>query len=122
MLSRLHFGILSISCIDFNNTLNIFGQQFLKCFGQVRVIYSSCFKFPKLITVAQQREAVAQGRSLPPIPASVYINQHGKNCNNIARFFNTYTKAILPSYYRPTGYGIARRRRGFRRDTRKIRK
>jgi hypothetical protein len=28
-------------------------------------------KFAKLNTVAQQREAVAQGRSLPPIPASV---------------------------------------------------
>jgi hypothetical protein len=32
-------------------------------------------KFPKLITEAQQREAVAQGRSLPPIPASVYLIQ-----------------------------------------------
>ncbi|MDR1478895.1 MAG: 3-phosphoshikimate 1-carboxyvinyltransferase [Planctomycetaceae bacterium] len=29
-------------------------------------------KFPKLNTQAQQREAVVQGRSLPPIPASVY--------------------------------------------------
>ncbi|MDR1480212.1 MAG: hypothetical protein LBJ00_14850 [Planctomycetaceae bacterium] len=28
-------------------------------------------KFPKLNTQAQQREAVVQGRSLPPIPASV---------------------------------------------------
>ncbi|MDR1477360.1 MAG: hypothetical protein LBJ00_00280 [Planctomycetaceae bacterium] len=28
-------------------------------------------KFPKLITQAQQREAVVQGRSLSPIPASV---------------------------------------------------
>ncbi|MDR1478054.1 MAG: hypothetical protein LBJ00_03845 [Planctomycetaceae bacterium] len=29
-------------------------------------------KFLKLNTQAQQREAVVQGRSLPPIPASVY--------------------------------------------------
>ncbi|MDR1141939.1 MAG: hypothetical protein LBL62_09625 [Planctomycetaceae bacterium] len=29
-------------------------------------------KFTKLITEAQQREAVTQGRSLPPIPATVY--------------------------------------------------
>jgi hypothetical protein len=28
-------------------------------------------KFTKLITEAQQREAVTQGRSLPPIPATV---------------------------------------------------
>jgi hypothetical protein len=30
-------------------------------------------KFTKLNTAAQQREAVVQGRSLPPIPASVYV-------------------------------------------------
>ncbi|MDR1478937.1 MAG: hypothetical protein LBJ00_08340 [Planctomycetaceae bacterium] len=30
-------------------------------------------KFPKLNTQAQQREAVVQGRCLPPIPASVYL-------------------------------------------------
>ncbi|MDR1140536.1 MAG: hypothetical protein LBL62_02510 [Planctomycetaceae bacterium] len=30
-------------------------------------------KFTKLITEAQQREAVTQGRSLPPIPATVYM-------------------------------------------------
>ncbi|MDR1140988.1 MAG: hypothetical protein LBL62_04790 [Planctomycetaceae bacterium] len=29
-------------------------------------------KFTKLITAAQQREAVTQGRSLPSIPATVY--------------------------------------------------
>jgi hypothetical protein len=29
-------------------------------------------KFLKLNTEAQQREAVVQGRSLPPIPAPVY--------------------------------------------------
>ncbi|MDR1480493.1 MAG: hypothetical protein LBJ00_16295 [Planctomycetaceae bacterium] len=30
------------------------------------VLYSSCFKFPKLDTQAQQREAVVRGRSLSP--------------------------------------------------------
>ncbi|MDR1479015.1 MAG: hypothetical protein LBJ00_08735 [Planctomycetaceae bacterium] len=34
-------------------------------------IYSSYFKFLNLNTQAQQREAVVQGRSLPPIPATV---------------------------------------------------
>jgi hypothetical protein len=31
-------------------------------------------KFTKLITEAQQRDAITQGRSLPPIPATVYIS------------------------------------------------
>ncbi|MDR1289582.1 MAG: hypothetical protein LBK06_00125 [Planctomycetaceae bacterium] len=36
-------------------------------------------KFSKLNTAAQQREAVVQGRSLPPIPASV------SHCRNLIR-------------------------------------
>ncbi|MDR1478382.1 MAG: hypothetical protein LBJ00_05515 [Planctomycetaceae bacterium] len=34
-------------------------------------------KFLKLNTQAQQHEAVVQGRSLPPIPASVYFLKMG---------------------------------------------
>ncbi|MDR1480451.1 MAG: hypothetical protein LBJ00_16070 [Planctomycetaceae bacterium] len=34
--------------------------------GVEQLIYSSCLKFLKLNTQAQQREAVAQGRSLSP--------------------------------------------------------
>ncbi|MDR1141041.1 MAG: hypothetical protein LBL62_05055 [Planctomycetaceae bacterium] len=45
----------------------------IACFlGSRKGLYSSRFKIHELITEAQQREAVTQGRSLPPIPATVY--------------------------------------------------
>ncbi|MDR1478933.1 MAG: ferrochelatase [Planctomycetaceae bacterium] len=40
--------------------------------GGSEVYTQATLKFPKLNTQAQQCEAVVQGRSLPPIPASVY--------------------------------------------------
>ncbi|MDR1271229.1 MAG: hypothetical protein LBK82_17095 [Planctomycetaceae bacterium] len=40
-------------------------------------------KFTKLITEAQQREAVTQGRSLPPIPATVYLKNTKYNSNTV---------------------------------------
>ncbi|MDR1140789.1 MAG: hypothetical protein LBL62_03785 [Planctomycetaceae bacterium] len=39
--------------------------------GQNEFYTQAVLKFTKLITEAQQREAVTQGRSLPPIPATV---------------------------------------------------
>ncbi|MDR1140476.1 MAG: hypothetical protein LBL62_02210 [Planctomycetaceae bacterium] len=41
-------------------------------FNWVSSLYTQAvLKFTKLITEAQQREAATQGRSLPPIPATV---------------------------------------------------
>jgi hypothetical protein len=40
-----------------------------------RVYTQAVLKFTKLITEAQQREAITQGRSLPPIPATVYMSE-----------------------------------------------
>jgi hypothetical protein len=43
-------------------------------FVQIFYLYTQAvLKFTKLITEAQQREAVTQGRSLPLIPATVYL-------------------------------------------------
>jgi hypothetical protein len=53
---------------------------------QVFLYAEAVLKFTKLNTVAQQREAVVQGRSLPPIPAPVYqssfLNIATKNLND----------------------------------------
>ncbi|MDR1478811.1 MAG: 50S ribosome-binding GTPase [Planctomycetaceae bacterium] len=73
------------------NALDIFLSRFVSASNLSRLNYSSSrpyfgklrideseqytqavLKFPQLNTQAQQREAVVQGRSLPPIPASVW--------------------------------------------------
>ncbi|MDR1141448.1 MAG: hypothetical protein LBL62_07135 [Planctomycetaceae bacterium] len=46
-------------------------------------------KFTKLIMEAQQREAVTQGRSLLPIPATVYYEFYGyhyKKCSGLIEY------------------------------------
>ncbi|MDR1477341.1 MAG: hypothetical protein LBJ00_00185 [Planctomycetaceae bacterium] len=55
-------------------------------------VCSSYLKFLKLNTQAQQCETVVQGRSLPPMQASVYSKKTStqlliKICNSLARFF-----------------------------------
>ncbi|MDR1477634.1 MAG: hypothetical protein LBJ00_01695 [Planctomycetaceae bacterium] len=48
-------------------------QKFTHNGQEIYCYIRAILKFLKLITQAQQREAVVQGRSLPPIPASVYV-------------------------------------------------
>jgi tetratricopeptide (TPR) repeat protein len=59
-------------------------------------------KFPKLNTQAQQREAVVQGRNLPPIPASVYkIKSKMYQSNNA---LDKWASRIL--FLRYLGWGV----------------
>jgi hypothetical protein len=51
--------------------LSCFFRAFSRSLIKMYFYAEAVLKFPKLNTAAQQREAVAQGRSLPPIPASV---------------------------------------------------
>jgi hypothetical protein len=51
----------------------MFENQFLYFISYWDLLYSSRLKFTKLITEAQQREAVTRKRSLPSIPATVYM-------------------------------------------------
>ncbi|MDR1269464.1 MAG: hypothetical protein LBK82_08060 [Planctomycetaceae bacterium] len=66
-------------------------------------IINSCYtqavlKFTKLITEAQQREAITQGRSLPPIPATVYARD-GKSwfCRRIINRLQDFVCMSIPS-------------------------
>jgi hypothetical protein len=57
-------------CLYFLLEIEMIVQYYFKN-GQNEFYTQAVLKFTKLITEAQQREAVTQGRSLPPIPATV---------------------------------------------------
>ncbi|MDR1291330.1 MAG: redoxin domain-containing protein [Planctomycetaceae bacterium] len=67
---RLNFTFAAIVLALGITTLTTLGQE-TNVQNEKTFFAQSVLKFTKLNTVAQQREAVAQGRSLPPIPASV---------------------------------------------------
>ncbi|MDR1480186.1 MAG: hypothetical protein LBJ00_14720 [Planctomycetaceae bacterium] len=78
-----------------------YGLYLLDSKGEVLPIYTQAvLKFPKLITVAQQRETVAQGRSLPPIPAPVYRDA-SISCWNPIPVLKRTVPPVLPSQIEP---------------------